>query len=251
MNTDILIAVLGVFIGEFYGNFVGGGSLVTQIALQNIIGMDIKPAIALDNAAVLGSNVGMILALWRKYKVQWWFAVFTVFQIVGALLGAWLLVAIDATLLKWIFIATVIGLVVKNLFFPDGEHREKGFDPTQRRIAWLAVAAILIGAYNAAFVIGDWIIALLILTSCFAIKYQQAIFLLVFSMLFSQSAAVYQYWAHGLIDWSFLGPMLVVTLFGGMLAGTLIEKIHSEKLETFLKYLSLGLVVYLVWGLIG
>jgi len=251
MNTDILIAVIGVFIGEFYGNFVGGGSLVTQIALQNIIGMDIKPAIALDNAAVLGANLGMILALWKKYKPQWWFAVFTACSIMGTLFGAWILVQIDEVLLKWVFIGAIIALVIKNLFFPDGEHREKGFQDHWKNVAWLGAAAVLIGTYNAAFVIGDWIIALLILTSLFAVKYQQAIFLLVFSMLFSQPVAVYQYWANGLIDFDFLIPMLGATLCGGFLAGKLLDKIHSEKLETFLKYLSVALVGYLVWGLVG
>lgn len=53
MNIDILLACLGIFFGELYGNLVGGGSLVTQIFLQNIIGFEIKNAIALDNAAVL------------------------------------------------------------------------------------------------------------------------------------------------------------------------------------------------------
>lgn len=56
MNFDIVLACLGIFFGELYGNFVGGGSLVTQIFLQNIIGFEIKNAIALDNAAVLGSG---------------------------------------------------------------------------------------------------------------------------------------------------------------------------------------------------
>ena len=57
MNFDIILACIGIFFGELYGNFVGGGSLVTQIFLQNIIGFEIKHAIALDNAAVLGSEI--------------------------------------------------------------------------------------------------------------------------------------------------------------------------------------------------
>ena len=72
MNFDIIIACVGIFFGELYGNFVGGGSLVTQIFLQNIIGFGIKHAIALDNAAVLGSEIGLLLMLLRKEKIESW-----------------------------------------------------------------------------------------------------------------------------------------------------------------------------------
>ena len=45
---------------------------MTQIFLQNIIGFEIKNAIALDNAAVLGSEIGLLLMLLRKEKIEKW-----------------------------------------------------------------------------------------------------------------------------------------------------------------------------------
>lgn len=79
MNSDIIIATIGVFIGELYGNFVWGGSVVTQIVLQNILWMDIKSAMALDNAAVIGSNLWLIIIMMRKYKFKKWFPFFIIF----------------------------------------------------------------------------------------------------------------------------------------------------------------------------
>jgi len=57
---EIFLASLGMFVGELYGNMVGGGSLVTQTVLQSILHIDIKSAIALDNAAIVGSALGII-----------------------------------------------------------------------------------------------------------------------------------------------------------------------------------------------
>lgn len=45
---------------------------MTQIFLQNIIGFEIKNAIALDNAAVLGSEIGLLVMLLRKQKIEKW-----------------------------------------------------------------------------------------------------------------------------------------------------------------------------------
>lgn len=250
MNTAVLIATIGVFIGELYGNMVGGGSLVTQAVLQNILTIDIKTAMALDNTAVIGSNIGMLLMLSRKYKVKWWFFVFLIFQAIGAFLGAEILISINPDLLKTIFIASIILLVAHNLFSKETKESKKEFIVNKKSIVLLSLAALFTGAYNSAFVIGDWIIALLILTNIFSIKYHQAIFLLVFTLFFSQPIAAYKYYKSGLIDMNFLVPMIIATFTAGIISAFVLEKIHSKKLEIVLKYLSICLVIYLLIGLI-
>jgi len=139
MNIDIAIATIWVFIGEFYGNFVGGGSLVTQITLQNILWMDIKRAIALDNAAVIGSNLGVFLIMVRKYKLKWWFLPFIIFQSLWAIGWAWILVHIDPQVLKTIFIIAIVLLVAKNLLIKDTLHKEKWFSENYKNIIFLSL----------------------------------------------------------------------------------------------------------------
>lgn len=250
MTTDILIACIGVFFGEIYGNFVGGGSLVTQTVLQNILHFSIKEAMALDNAAVIGSNLGMLIMLIRKYQLKWWMIPFIVFQIAGAFLGVQILVWIPESLLQGIFIIALLALVIKNLFFPDNGHtKEKGFIENRKNILFLCITAIFIGAYNASFVIGDWIVALMILTTVFHFKYQDAIFLLVVSMTISQPFATLGYIQHGLVNLDFLFPMIASTFASGLIAGYLVHRIHSDILNGILKYVSVFLVLYLVYGL--
>jgi uncharacterized membrane protein YfcA len=249
MNTEIAIATIGIFVGELYGNIVGGGSLVTQAVLQNILNLDIKTAMALDNVAIIGSNIGMLTVLIRKYTIKWWFFIFIIFQSIGVVIGSWILIKIDPNILKIIFIIAIVLLVIKNLFIKEKKYQGKGFEENYKNIALLSLTAAFIGLYNAAFVIGDWIIALLILTNVFSLKYHNAIFLLVFSMIFSQPIAAYQYYTNGLIDLNFLIPMISTTFVAGIISAVILNKIHSKKLEIFLKYLSVGLVVYLIAGL--
>ena len=245
---EIFLASLGMFVGELYGNMVGGGSLVTQTVLQSILHIDIKSAIALDNAAIVGSALGMILIMFRKYAIRWWFLVFIMFQVLGYVLGAWLLVKIDPKLLKIIFVLAVISLVVKNFFIPEKKHHEKGFQVSFGKMIFMSIFAVLLGIYSAAFVVGDWIISLLVLTNLFSVRYQNAVFLLVLSEVFSHPWSAYQYYVHGLLDLNFFIPMALAAFLSGMIAGMILNKINTKKLEIFLKYFSFVLVVYLIFG---
>lgn len=247
---EIIIATIGVFIGEIYGNIVGGGSLVTQAVLQNILHFDIKTAMALDNAAIIGSSLGMLIVLLKTHKIEPWVIFFTIFHSLGAIFGAWILVWIDPEVLQAIFITAIILLVIKNLFAKEAEHNEKGFKATNKNIILICLAAIFMGTYNAAFVIGDWIIALLVLTRVFSLKYHKAIFLLVFIGVISQPIAVYRYYNSGLIDFTYLIPMFIATLVSGFISAKILNNLHSSKLENFLKYLSIGLVLYLINGML-
>jgi len=247
---DVLIASGGIFFWELYWNIVGGWSLVTQIVLQNILNMDLRSAMALDNSAVIWSNIGMLLFMFRKYKLHYWFIIYIVFQSIGSVVWAQILVHIDPVLLKIIFIIAVILLVIKNLFVKDKEHNEKWFEVNAKNLIWISLAATFIGMYNWAFVIWDWIVAILILTSLFAMKYQNAIYLLVVSMFISQPVAAYNYYVNDLLNLQFLFPMLLSAISAGLISAFILGKIHSTKLKKILKYLSVFLVIYLVYSIV-
>ena len=137
MNFDIILACTWIFFGELYGNFVGGGSLVTQIFLQNIIGFEIKNAIALDNAAVLGSEIGLLLMLLRKEKIEKWMWYMMAVAGFWALFGANLLYIMPTQYVKLIFTFAVVWLVVKNLFFPSLGMKEKWFHADTKTLLFL------------------------------------------------------------------------------------------------------------------
>lgn len=246
MNFDIVLACLGIFFWELYGNFVGGGSLVTQIFLQNIIWFEIKNAIALDNAAVLWSEIGLLVMLLRKQKVEKWMWYVVVVSSFWALFGANLLNIVPTEVMKLIFTLAVISLVIKNLFFSSENHKEKGFILNRTNLALLCFASFFIASYNAFLSIGDFIIGLLVLTSIFHFKYHRALFLLTFGFVFARAVGTIEYFRLDLIDIDFYVPMFLSAMVSGLIAGYLVEHVHSDILSRILKYLSIFLALYLI-----
>lgn len=249
MNFDIFLACIGIFFGELYGNFVGWGSLVTQIFLQNIIGFEIKNAIALDNAAVLGSEIGLLLMLLKKEKIEKWMWYMMGVAWFWSLFGANLLHTIPTEYVKVIFTIAVVWLVIKNLFFPSLGLKERWFHPTQRTLFPLAVATFFIATYNAFLSIWDFIIGLLILTSLFHFSYHRALFVLSFCFVFARAVGTFEYFRLDLIDIHFYIPMFCTAFCSGIIAGYFVHKIHSDILTKILKYLSFFLAGYLVFQL--
>jgi uncharacterized membrane protein YfcA len=191
----------------------------------------------------------MLFVMIRKYQIKWRIFPYVVFQTLGAFFWVWILVQIDPEILKMIFAGAIILLVIKNLFIKDPTAGSKWFQENSWNFILLFLAAIFIGTYNAAFVIWDWIIALLILTWVFWFKYHYSIFIMCFASVFAQVFAVHQYYQNGLLDMNFVIPMFTATVVWWIICATLLEKIHSEKLEKFLKYLSVLLVIYLIYWL--
>lgn len=246
MNFDIFLACLGIFFGELYGNFVGGGSLVTQIFLQNIIWFEIKNAIALDNAAVLGSEIGLLAMLLRKQKIEKWMWYVVIVSSFWALFWANLLNMVPAEIMKIVFTLAVVWLVVKNLFFTSDSKKEKGFMLNSRNLVLLCVASFFIATYNAFLSIWDFIIWLLVLTTLFHFQYHKALFLLTLGFVFARTVWTFEYFRLDLISIDFYVPMFLSALFSGIIAWYFVEKIHSDTLTIVLKYLSIFLAGYLL-----
>ena len=245
MNFDILIACLWIFLGELYGNFVWWGSLVTQIFLQNIIWFDIKSAIALDNAAVLWSEIGLIAMLLRNNKIEKWMWILVWVSIIGAFLWANLLFIVPADVMKIVFTLAIIAIVIKN-FIPSSEQKPSDFILTKKSLGFLCLSLLFVAVYNAFLSIWDFLIGLLILTSVFHFPYHKALFLITFVSVFTRGAASTEYFRLWLIDINFYLPMFLTALLAGLIAGYFVQKINNDILSKLLKYLSIFLAFYLI-----
>lgn len=250
MDISIAWATLWVFLGELYGNFVWWGSLVTQAVLQNIVGMNIKSAMALDNAAVIGSNIWLFIILIRQFKIKWRFILLVAGQVIWAIIGSQILVLIDESLLKVIFLWSIVALVLYNFLKKNSKEEVWEFKVTKKSLILLLIIWLITGIYNSAFVIGDWIISLLMLTWILRLSYQKSIFLLVCSMLIAQPVAVYNYIQNDLINRAYLIPMIFATTIWWLISWYFMDKIHSHTLEKILQYLSIALVWYLIFWLL-
>ena len=245
MNFDIILACLWIFLGELYGNFVWWGSLVTQIFLQNIIWFDIKSAIALDNAAVLWSEIGLIAMLLKNNKIEKWMWVLVWVSVIWALIWANLLSIMPADMMKILFTLAIIGIVLKN-FFPSKQVKPSNFIVTKKSLLFLSLAILFIAVYNAFLSIWDFLIGLLILTSVFHFPYHRALFLITFVCVFTRAVASAEYFRLWLIDVDFYIPMFITALIAWLIAWYFVQKIHNDILNKILKYLSIFLAFYLI-----
>ena len=245
MNLDVFLACVWIFFGELYGNFVWGGSLVTQIFLQNIIGFDIKNAIALDNAAVLWSEIWLLCMLLRRQKIEKWMWNVVFVSSLWALFWAHLLNLVPSEIMKVIFTLAVLALVVKNLFFSDDTPKESWFIADKRNIFFLCIASFFIATYNSFLSVWDFIIGLLVLTSIFHFKYHRALFVLSFWFVFARAIGTVEYFRLWFIELNFYIPMFFTAMLSWIIAWYFVEKIHSDTLNKFLKYLSIILALYL------
>ncbi|MFK7901462.1 MAG: sulfite exporter TauE/SafE family protein [Nitratireductor sp.] len=245
--SEQLIATIGIFIGELYGNFVGGGSIVTQFFLQGILDIPIKQAIAWDNAAVLGSELGLFLTLWYKNRLEKWMGVLAASGVAGSILGLYILNIIDAGLLKIVFTGVIVA-VLAHIFFSKSKPKQEQPVKTDN---WHLLIAIgfSIGAYNAFLSIGDYVIGLLLLTSVIGLKYTRALFGLSFMLVFARCFAAVGYFQLDYLDWSFVVPMFTSATAAGIIVGTLMNKYNFDWMEKVLKFVGLSLGLYLIYSL--
>lgn len=267
MNLDILYASLAVFIGELYGSFVWGGSIVTQLVLQEVVWLNVRYSIALDNAAVIGSAIGLLwMLLYQGYRAEKWMYPMILISTLWALFWAKMLGILPLESVKIIFTLSVVFLVVKNIFFTQNideassprkafflrvkdllKFKEKSAEKMSvKTFLFLSFAFIFITSYNAFLSIGNFAVAMLILTAVFRFPYHYALFCFAFITIIPRGAWTIEYFQSWLLEWNFYIPMLISSLIAWALAGYIVEKLDSKLLEKFLKYLTLAMALYLV-----
>lgn len=245
MNS-IILASFGIFLGELYGNLVGGGSIVTQFVLQTILKFDIKHAIALDNAAVVGSELGLFLMLLRKEKIKFFYFYYLLATLLGCYFGALALNYLPQQFIKKVFILVLIMVLAKIVFFGNSKFKGSGFILNKKNISLLFSFGIFVGAYNAFLSIGDFIIGLLGLIYFFNFKYHNALFLLSFVLVFGRAFATFKYFNYGLIDFNYLLPMFFSSMLSGVIIGSIAHKIKSEKIDLLLKIVGSVFAIMLI-----
>lgn len=243
---SIIVACIGIFLGELYGNLVGGGSIVTQFVLQTMLAFEIKEAIALDNAAVVGSELGLFLMLLRKEKIKSFYFYYLAATLIGSYFGVLALNYLPVELIKKVFVLVLLAVLVKIIFFNKTKFESKGFSVNTKNIVLLFSFGIFVGAYNAFLSIGDFIIGLIGLIYFFNFKYHNALFLLSFVLVFGRGFAAYKYFNYGLINFNFLIPMFFSSMLSGLIIGSIAHKVKTEKIDTILKIVGVVFACLLV-----
>ena len=247
---SIFLACVWIFFGELYGNFVGWGSIVTQFFLQNILHFDIKHAIALDNAAVIGSELWVFLMLLKHHKIKNWMIGFLFVASIWATFGATLLYYIPESYIKILFTVSLFLVLLKNFSQNKKNVWKKHFIPTLKNICWLYFAWIILSVYNALMSIGDFTFALLTFMFIFYFSYQESLFLITFWFIFARGVATISYLHYGLIPIDYFIPMFFTATISWLIGWYFVQKVHTDILEKVLKVFWVCIWLYLALNIL-
>jgi len=233
----VLLLIGGMFAG-FVNVLAGGGSMVT-IPLLNFAGLPIDMANATNRIAIFLQNVISVSKFFKEGRLKWRRGlVLAIFATLGAILGAYIVISIDRTLLKRIIGFIFLGMLIFTLKKPDLGTVEK----KERPPLWLSVIVFfLIGIYGG-FIqagVGFFLVYALVLIEGYDLVSANAI--KVFIVLIYTAVALSMFAISGLVNWK-LGLVLAVGNMIGAYVGTVFAIFKGAKWVKWVLMLMVGVV---------
>ncbi|MFH1409188.1 MAG: sulfite exporter TauE/SafE family protein [Nanoarchaeota archaeon] len=213
----ILIFVVG-FGASFIGSIVGGGGLVT-IPLLIFIGLPPQIAVATNKFGSIGMSSGAMSAFWRARKIQWNYVIpFSILSVVGASVGANILVNIDDAILEKAIGIIILALVP--LFFLKKHLGVQRGNPGWRKKTAGYLLYGLVAIWGGFFGGGSGIMILTVITIFFGMPLINANATNKIPFLLASLTAVFIFAINGIID-LWIGAVLLVSMYlGGMVGAT-------------------------------
>ena len=216
LTIDPLVAVavfvIGIATGAV-GAMVGGGSMIS-IPFLIFLGIPADVAVATDRLAGLGAGTSAFIKYRAARKIAWRHVpTLTLTSLVGALIGATLLIVTSADVVQ-----TALGVLLIALLPVVFFNRKLGIvsDSAPRNKVVLGVALyffvqVLAGFFGA----GTGTLIFLILMSCFGLRITEAAATQVIPFLVLTISTVVLFAANDIIDYPVAIALLVGTLVGG------------------------------------
>ena len=239
----LILLFLAGLLGESFGSITGGGSIVMQPALL-LTGVPLQSAIAIDNAAALGTEAGILSETHRSIRRYWRMIIFMFFPLMlGGIIGTWGLLNAPTGFIKPLMVIAVSFLLLR-VYLPQ---RQRQFSQMRKyRYHFLFAFLLLIGAYNNLIGIGEGTFARLGIMLLFGLTFLQSHGLKTIATVPLRIYSLIVTGLAGLIVW----PYLLVMSMGGFLAGKYatkhIKKVPEKYLRHGLAAIALFFIVYIV-----
>lgn len=230
-------------IGESFGALVGGGSILTMPALL-LTGIPLQSAIAVDNAASIATEAGIISETKQKVMAnkKWVFAL-AVPLTLGGIIGTWLLLNVPGTVIKYLMAATITLIIIHSYIGekPDGKS-------VSRKSYSLVIAfMILIGIYSNFMAAGEGAFSRIGLMSILGWSFLQSQGIKAAATMPSRIYSLVVTGFAGLIVWPYLLTMWCSNFIAGKYATKLVKHIPDKHMKAALTVVSLAFVVYLLF----
>ncbi|HEX5455947.1 MAG TPA: sulfite exporter TauE/SafE family protein [Candidatus Saccharimonadales bacterium] len=230
-------------IGESFGALVGGGSIVTMPALL-LTGVPLQSAIAVDNAASLGTEAGIVSETIKKIRAnKKWVLILAIPLTAGGIVGTWLLLNVPGTIIRYLMIVTVL-LVLADAHFNKGR---KPRQISRTRYEVVIGFMFLIGIYSNFMTAGEGAFSRIGLMTILGWSFIQSQGIKAAATVPSRIYSLIITAFAGLIIWPYLLTMFCATFLAGRYATEYAKKIPDKYMRSALTVVSLAFVAYLLF----
>ena len=219
-GLSLLLTFLAGALASFIGSTVGGAAFVSVPALI-FLGVPPQVAVATARFGGLGLRSTALPTYWKKHKIQWDFMLtFCVLTVIGAVIGANLLLQIDPTLLTRI-IGVALLIMLPLMFFNHigvkkrkARHKPLGFASYLLVKIWGGFMGS--GAESVTFYVYMYFFGMPMVTAVATSQLPGTILQIITVLIFA--------W-HGIINYSFGGVLFIGMMVGGYMGSkTAIKK---------------------------
>lgn len=244
----ILLMIVAGFFGGFIGAQVGSGAMVTLPALL-LLGMPTTLAIGTNMLSAWLINVVAFLKYLKSGKViiGSQTASFAVVAFVGSLIGAYLLLVIDKTLLSKIVAIFFVALIVFMFKKPAKVESAKP-DIKQKYIDIAAVLAFIVGIYGGFFTVAVTTFFIFILVYLLKKNFLEAATESVFIVSIVLLVALLVFIKKGNVDWYYAVPLALSSVAGSWVGAATALKFGDKWIKTLLAITVAIVVLKLIFG---
>ena len=239
----ILLCGLGA---GFFGTLVGlGGGIIMVPVLNLVFGFPIKTAVATSLCAVCATSIGGAAKYLTRGVADFRMGLFLeTTTVIGAVSGCLLAIIVKPQVISIIFALVLFYAAVSiALKKQDAEGNQDNINynkPTlKRKLSALGLSSV-VGMVSSFLGIGGGVVQVPILHLILKLPIKVATATSTYMIGITASAGSLVYFFKGIIDYKFVGPLIIGTLIGSTYGATVAGKLKS----TTIKLLFIVVIVY-------
>ncbi|UCC38773.1 MAG: sulfite exporter TauE/SafE family protein [Candidatus Aminicenantes bacterium] len=218
--VSILLVCCLSFIVSIFSISVGGTSLITVPVLISL-GMISKNAVATNMFALIFLSMSGAIGFRKEIRIpdHKIIAFLSILTIIGSLIGASLISAIEKNILKKVIAIIICIITCTFLFKKDSGVQTRNEKISKIKLGWGALIIFILGIYGGFFSGGYVTILSYVLILTFGLNFLQVAFITKILNIFSSLMACAFFYYHDLIDFS-IGIPLAFSMSSGAFLGT-------------------------------
>lgn len=237
-----LIIVVGLF-AESFGAIVGGGGLLTLPLLLSL-GVPVQSAIAVNTAAALGTEAGILSETRDKVLKNKKAVVMMAIPIfIGGIIGTQLLLEVPKTAIKYIVIVAITALLLNKFF---NRNKPKKVKVGYKNYAALAGFCVLIGVYTNFIGAGEGTLAKMGIMSIMGYTFIQSHGIKSTASMPTRFYSLVVTAMAGLIIWPYLITKWCTGFIAGKYSTKFVKRVPDKYMDRIITTITVLFVVYLV-----